>query len=192
MQRDLTKVDWTTLPFPKDDGATAHLVGQKIPLGICLKATNHEMVDLTLLKGKTVIYAYPRTGQPDLPALDGWDMIPGAKGCTPQSCAFRDHFAELRAVGVSNLFGLSTQDTVYQQEAAERLHLPFTLLSDETFQLTNILRLPTFEASGFKLLKRCTLIIQDGEIRHIFYPVFPPDRNAKDVIKWFRKTISKL
>lgn len=189
--RDLTKVDWATIPAPKDDGAAAHLVGQKISVGVCLKATNNEMVDLSLLKGKTVVYAYPRTGRPDMPSLDGWDMIPGAKGCTPQSCAFRDHFAQLRAVGVTNVFGLSTQDTTYQQEAAERLHLPFRLLSDEAFQLTDTLKLPTFEASGIKLLKRCTLIIQDGEIKHVFYPVFPPDRNATDVIKWFRQTNSK-
>ena len=111
-------------------------------------------------------------------------MIPGARGCTPQSCSFRDHFAELRALGVDHLFGLSTQDPAYQREAAERLHLPFALLSDEYFELTRAMQLPTFETSGMLLLKRFTLVIDNGTVAHVFYPVFPPDRNASDVIQW--------
>ena len=123
---------------------------------------------------------------PDQPLPDGWDMIPGARGCTPQSCAFRDHFAELRELGVGALFGLSTQETAYQKEAAERLHLPFPLLSDAEFQLTDALTLPHFETSGMRLLKRLTLILRDGRIEKTFYPIFPPDRNAGDVMDWLR------
>jgi peroxiredoxin len=114
-------------------------------------------------------------------------MIPGARGCTPQSCGFRDHFAELSALGVGHLFGLSTQTPEYQREAAERLHLPFALLSDEYLQLTRAMGLPTFETSGMTLLRRLTLIVRDGVIEHVFYPVFPPDRNATDVIRWFAR-----
>ena len=111
-------------------------------------------------------------------------MIPGARGCTPQSCSFRDHFADLKALGVEHLFGLSTQDPAYQREAAERLHLPFPLLSDEHFRLTRAMNLPTFETSGMRLLKRFTLVIKDGTVEHVFYPVFPPDRSAADVLEW--------
>lgn len=131
-----------------------------------------------------MVYAYPRTGIPGVENPAGWDLIPGARGCTPQSCAFRDHFADLKALGVHRLFGLSTQDTAYQREAAERLHLPFAILSDEHLSLTQALRLPTFETSGMTLLKRLTLVIRDGKIEHVFYPVFPPDQNASDVIAW--------
>ena len=113
-------------------------------------------------------------------------MIPGARGCTPQSCAFRDHHAELKDLGVSHLFGLSSQDSAYQQEAAERLHLPFPLLSDEALAFAEALRLPTFEAAGRRLLKRLTLIADEGRIAKVFYPVFPPDRSADDVIDWLR------
>jgi len=140
------------------------------------------MVDLSSLPGRVVVYAYPRTGIPGVENPPGWDLIPGARGCTPQSCAFRDRFAELKALGVRRLFGLSTQDTAYQREAAERLHLPFPILSDEQLKLTAALRLPTFQTSGMTLLKRLTLVIHDGKIEHVFYPVFPPDRNAGDVI----------
>jgi peroxiredoxin len=108
-------------------------------------------------------------------------MIPGARGCTPQSCSFRDHFAELKGLGVDQLFGLSTQDTAYQQEAAERLHLPFAILSDQHLKLTDAMKLPTFETGGMTLLKRFTLVIKDGTVQHVFYPVFPPDRSASDV-----------
>jgi peroxiredoxin len=137
-----------------------------------------------------VVYAYPRTGIPGIENPPGWDLIPGARGCTPQSCAFRDHFVELKALDVNHLFGLSTQDAAYQREAAERLHLPFPILSDEHFSLTGALRLPTFQTSGMTLLKRLTLVINDGKIEHVFYPVFPPDRNARDVITWLTARVS--
>jgi peroxiredoxin (alkyl hydroperoxide reductase subunit C) len=139
------------------------------------------------MPGRVVVYAYPRTGRPDEPHLvPDWDQIPGARGCTPESCAFRDHFRDLRAAGASLVFGLSTQDTDYQREAAERLHLPFTLLSDADLEMTKALRLPTFEAAGQTLLKRFTLIISDARIEHVFYPVFPPDRHAEEVLGWLR------
>ena len=149
-----------------------------------LPATDGATVDLSTLKGRIVVYAYPRTGIPGVENPVGWDLIPGARGCTPQCCSFRDHFAELKALGVNHLFGLSSQDTSYQREVAERLHLPFPILSDEHLSLTSALRLPTFQTSGMTLLKRLTLMIRGGKIEHVFYPVFPPDRNASDVIAW--------
>ena len=178
--------DWSSIPVPVDDGATRHLVGARMA-SVPLKASNGETVDLSALRGSTVVYAYPRTGRPGVPNPDGWDMIPGARGCTPQSCSFRDHFAELKNLGVDHLFGLSTQDTEYQREAAERLHLPFALLSDAHLKLTRAMRLPTFETSGMTLLKRFTLVIKDGIVEHVFYPVFPPDRSASDVAAWFAR-----
>lgn len=178
-------VDWTKLPAPEDDGAAAHLPGLRLP-PVPLQATDGGVVDLAALPGTVVVYAYPMTGRPDTPLPDGWDMIPGARGCTPQSCAFRDHFAELRALGVDRLFGLSTQTPAYQTEAAERLHLPFPLLSDAGFALTDALKLPTFETSGMRLLKRLTLVLANGRISKVFYPVFPPDQNAGIVLDWLR------
>jgi peroxiredoxin (alkyl hydroperoxide reductase subunit C) len=175
--------DWSKIPAPADDGAARHLAGMRLP-AISLPATDGTMVDLSALGGTVVVYAYPRTGKPGIENPDGWDLIPGARGCTPQSCAFRDLFGELKTLGVDRLFGLSTQSTAYQAEAADRLHLPFPILSDESFRLTEALRLPTFETSGMKLLKRLTLVIADGVIEHVFYPVFPPDRNAGDVATW--------
>jgi peroxiredoxin len=177
--------DWSTLPVPEDDGAARHLSGLRMP-SITLAATDGSSVDLASLAGRAVVYAYPRTGRPGEANPDGWEAIPGARGCTPQTCAFRDHFAELRALGVAHLYGLSTQDTAYQREAAERLHLPFPLLSDESLALTRALRLPTFTTHGMTLLKRLTLIVRDGAIEHVFYPVFPPDRNAGEVVEWLR------
>jgi peroxiredoxin len=177
--------DWTTVPEPIDDGAAKHLAGMRVP-AIALLSTAGGDIDLSKLTGRTILYAYPRTGAPGIANPDGWDAIPGARGCSPQSCAFRDHYAELRASGVSHVFGISTQDTAYQREAAERLALPFPLLSDEALAFALALRLPTFEAAGMTLLKRCTLVIDDGVITHTFYPVFPPDRNARDVLDWLR------
>jgi peroxiredoxin len=174
------------LPVPQDDGAARHLSGLKLP-SIALAATNGASVDLSLLRGRTVVYIYPRTGVPGQPLPDGWDAIPGARGCTPQSCSFRDHFAELKRLGVAHLFGLSSQDTGYQREAVERLHLPFPLLSDETLVLTAALRLPTMEVAGLTLIKRLALIVDDGRIGKVFYPVFPPDRNAGDVLAWLQQ-----
>jgi peroxiredoxin len=179
------EVDWSALPVPVDDGAVKHLTGALVPR-LSLKATDGTTVDLSALAGLTVVYVYPMTGRPDTPLPDGWDMIPGARGCTPQSCAFRDHFTELTALGVTQLFGLSTQDTAYQREAAERLHLPFALLSDAELSLAHALSLPLFEAGGRRLIKRMTLIIENGKITQVFYPVFPPDRSAADVIAWLR------
>jgi len=171
------------LPAPIDDGGARHLTGAKLP-DIALAATDGSQVSLARLKGRTVVYVYPRTGRPGQPLPDGWDAIPGARGCTPQSCAFRDHFAEIKRLGVAQLYGLSTQTTDYQREAVERLHLPFAILSDADFRLTDALGLPTFETSGMRLIKRMAWIVDDGVITHVFYPVFPPDRNAGDVVAW--------
>jgi len=171
------------LPVPEDDGACDHLKGMKLP-AIALQATGGRKVDLSSLKGVTVVYIYPRTGRPDQNLLPGWNAIPGARGCTPQSCAFRDHYQELKRAGASQIFGLSTQDTEYQREAAERLHLPFELLSDERLAFARALKLPTFDVAGLRLIKRLALIVRDGVIVKVFYPVFPPDRNAGDVLDW--------
>ncbi len=182
---NLNEVDWSTLPQPEDDGAAAHLIGMKLP-SIKLMSTTGDFVDLSQLVGRSVVYAYPMTGRPDTPLPDGWDDIPGARGCTPQSCAFRDHAAELAKLNVEHLFGLSTQDTPYQKEAAERLHLPFPLLSDKDQSLVTALRLPMMRVGGMVLNKRLTMILKDGSIEHVFYPVFPPDRSSLDVITWLR------
>lgn len=173
------------LPVPQDDGAARHLTGLRWP-DVALAATEGAPVNLARLSGRTVVYAYPRTGRPGVPLPTGWDGIPGARGCTPQSCGFRDHFADLRALGVAHLFGLSTQDTDYQREVALRLHLPFALLSDERLAITRELRLPTFAVDGMTLLRRLTLVIDDGVIGKVFYPVFPPDRSAAEVMDWLR------
>jgi peroxiredoxin len=170
------------LPVPEDDGAADHLPGMRLP-PVSLAATSGEVVDLSTLAGRTVVYCYPMTGRPDRSLPTGWDEIPGARGCTPQSCSFRDHHAELRALGAS-VFGLSTQDTDYQSEAATRLHLPFALLSDADLAFARALGLPTFEVDGMVLLKRLTLVIDEGWIEKVFYPVFPPDRSAEEVVEW--------
>jgi peroxiredoxin len=175
--------DWSTIPAPQDDGAARHLRGLTLP-SIALSVTDGSLVDLSRLAGRAIVYAYPRTGRPGALNPPGWDMIPGARGCSPQSCAFRDHYAELKRLGVSQVFGLSTQDTNYQKEAAERLHLPFPLLSDESLALGRALSLPTFEVDGMTLYKRVTLVIDAGRITHVFYPVFPPDSNAAVVLDW--------
>ena len=177
--------DWSQIPAPEDDGAAAHLVGMALP-SVSLGSTQGDAVDLGALKGLAVLYIYPMTGVPGVALPDGWDMIPGARGCTPQSCSFRDHFAELQELGVDHLYGLSTQDTAYQTEAAERMHLPFALLSDEGLALADALNLPRLEVEGKTLLKRMALIAEDGVIAQCFYPVFPPDRNAGDVVNWLR------
>jgi peroxiredoxin len=175
------------IPVPQDDGGARHLTGMKLP-ALALAATDGSHVDLSRLKGRTVVYVYPRTGVPGVPLLDGWDAIPGARGCTPQSCSFRDHFAELKGLGVVQLYGLSTQDTDYQREAAERLKLPFPVLSDAALALARAIKLPTFSVAGMTLLKRMALVIEDGIIAKVFYPVFPPDKNAEVVIAWLRSS----
>ncbi len=151
-----------------------------------LPATSGEPVNLSKLKGRSVVYIYPRTGVPGVNPPPGWNQIPGARGCTPQSCGFRDHFAELKTLGVAHVFGLSTQDRAYQREAAERLHLPFPILSDADLNFALGLHLPMFMTSGMTLLKRMALVIDDGVIVKAFYPVFPPDKNAEEVIAWLR------
>lgn len=173
------------LPVPQDDGAARHLVGMACA-DIALPSTDGGSISLAKLAGRVVVYAYPRTGVPGQALPEGWDAIPGARGCTPQSCAFRDHFAELCALGVNHIFGLSTQDSGYQREAASRLHLPFAILSDADFRFTEAMRLPSFVTSGMRLLRRLTFVADDGVIHKVFYPVFPPDRNAGDVAAWLK------
>jgi peroxiredoxin len=173
------------IPVPADDGRARHLTGVKLP-NISLPATGGGTVNLSKLKGRAVLYIYPRTGVPGVDPPPGWDQIPGARGCTPQSCGFRDHFAELKELGVAHVYGLSTQDSAYQREAAERLHLPFPILSDADLKFALSLHLPMFMASGMTLLARMALILDDGTITKVFYPVFPPDKNAEEVVAWLR------
>ena len=181
--------DPTVLPdnlaAPLDDGAARHLTGARLP-DIALAATDESSVSLSRLTGRTVVYIYPRTGRPGQATPTGWDGIPGARGCTPQSCGFRDHFADLKRLGVAHLFGLSTQTTTYQREAAERLHLPFAILSDEQLALTRALNLPTFSVDGMTLIRRMAWVIDDGVITRVFYPVFPPDKSAEEVVNWLQ------
>lgn len=173
------------IPAPVDDGACDHLPGTRLP-ATTLLSTSGETVDLSGLAGRTVLYCYPRTGKPGEDLPQGWNEIPGARGCTPQSCAFRDHHDELQDLG-ARVFGLSTQDTGHQREAVERLRLPFQLLSDEDLAFTTALSLPTFEVEGMILTKRLTLVIYDGRIEKVFYPVFPPNENAEEVVGWLRQ-----
>jgi len=174
------------LPAPVDDGAADHLRNSRVP-DVALPATDGREISLAKLGGgRVVVYAYPRTGRPgESPLVADWDLIPGARGCTPETCGFRDHHAEMNAAG-ADVFGLSTQDTAYQQELVTRLHLPFAILSDAGLRLTKAWRLPTFEAAGQTLMKRLTLVIRDGRVEHLWYPVFPPDRHAEDVLAWLR------
>jgi peroxiredoxin len=173
------------LPAPADDGGARHLVGLPWP-DLTLPATDGSSVNLSQARGRTIVYAYPRTGGPGQALPTGWDAIPGARGCTPQSCGFRDHFAELKGLGVAQLYGLSTQDGDYQREVAQRLHLPFALVSDARLEAQQALDLPTFEVDGMTLLRRLTLVVDAGVITKVFYPVFPPDRSAAEVIAWLR------
>jgi peroxiredoxin len=185
-QPNLMGVDWSKIPAPADDGAAKHLTGMSIP-PVVLPATDGASVRLSNLKGRTVLFSYPRTGEPGKIALvDDWDMIPGARGCTPHTCAFRDLFEELKAAGAQHVFGLSTQDTAYQREMVERLHVPFQILSDEKLELTRALKLPSMEVAGLTMIKRLAMIVDDAKITHVFYPVFPPDRNAGDVLEWLK------
>jgi peroxiredoxin len=173
------------LPVPEDDGAAGHLLNAAVP-PIALKATTDETIRLDEAGQGTVLFCYPRTGRPDEELPPGWNAIPGARGCTPEACGFRDAHQQFADLGV-RVLALSTQDPAYQREMAERLHLPFPVLSDERLELTRELRLPTFETSGWTLLKRLTLVIENGRIEHVFYPVFPPDTHAAEVLDWLRR-----
>jgi peroxiredoxin len=185
-EKSLLNVDWSKIPAPADDGAATHLTGATVP-PVALSATDGKTVTLASLKGRTVVFAYPRTGQPGKVSLvDDWDMIPGARGCTPQTCSFRDLFVDLNRAGAQGVFGLSTQSIAYQREMVERLHVPFPVLSDERLELTRAMRLPTMEVAGQALIKRLAVVIDDGRITTVFYPVFPPDRNAGDVLAWLQ------
>jgi peroxiredoxin len=188
MNKDIQTPDWSKLPMPEDDGAARHLPGERL-VSLGLPATDGSVVDLAALPGKAVVFIYPRTGRPDVPNPDGWDLIPGARGCNSQACSFRDLFAELKSLGVGHLFGLSTQDISWQRDTAERLHLPFPILSDESLRLSRAMRFPLFETSGMILLKRMTLVLQNGVIERVFYPIFPPDQNAAEVAAYLRSQI---
>ena len=180
-QEDLQKLP-DGLPVPEDDGASDHLPGMSLP-PVPLPSTSGEPIDLSKLRGRVVVYCYPMTGRPDRDLPEGWDEIPGARGCTPQSSGFHDHHEELRALGV-RVFGLSTQNTEYQREALGRLGLQFELLSDEGLSFAKGLDLPTFEADGKTMIKRLTLVVDAGRIETVFYPVFPPAENSGEVALW--------
>lgn len=174
------------LPVPLDDGACDHLPGMRFP-GIALHSTKDRNVNLAEIKGERVIvYAYPRTGAPGAAVPANWDEIPGARGCTPQSCSMRDHYNEVKALG-GEIFGLSTQTTEYQKEMTARLHLPFEVLSDADLKLTRALRLPTFKFNNMELIKRLTLVVKDGTIEKVFYPVFPPDKHGEQIVAWLKR-----
>jgi peroxiredoxin len=173
------------LPIPQDDGSTDHLKGMKLPQ-VLLKATNGKTINVGDIQGKLVIYCYPMTGQPNVALPDGWDQIPGARGCTPQSCSFRDHYQELKDLG-AEVIGLSVQTTEYQKEMADRLHLPFPVVSDVAYQFQKALNMPTFVAGGMTLLKRVTLIANNGVIEGVHYPIFPSDSDAAWVMDYLKK-----
>lgn len=173
------------LPIPEDDHAADHLLNVRLP-DIALLSTSGASVNPGKIEGRVVLYCYPMTGRPDVLLPEGWDEIPGARGCTPQSCSFRDHYQELRALE-AEVFGLSTQTTDYQQEMVQRLHLPFLVLSDSEYRLQHALNLPTFQAAGMTLLKRLTMIVDKGVIRAVHYPVFPSDSDPAWVMDWLRK-----
>jgi peroxiredoxin len=178
------------LPAPENDGAADHLPGMRIP-ALALPSTKGGQVSLAELPGRTVLFGYPRTGRPDGELPPGWNAIPGARGCTPEVCGFRDRQEQFADLGV-RVLALSTQEGDYQREMAERLELPFEVLSDADLELVGALRLPTFEADlgggrPATLVKRLTLVIADGVIEHVFYPVFPPDAHAAEVLDWLRR-----
>ncbi len=174
------------LPIPQDDGSTDHLRGLRLP-NVSLKATNGTTVNFGDISGRLVIYCYPMTGQPNVALPDGWDQIPGARGCTPQSCSFRDHYQELQALG-AEVVGLSVQTTEYQKEMVDRLHLPFPVVSDSDYQFQKALNMPTFMAAGMTLLKRVTLIANHGVIEAVHYPIFPSDSDPGWVIDYLKRS----
>jgi len=168
------------LPVPEDDGAADHLLGAEVP-----SLTLDSSLGPVDVSDFGVVYVYPRTGKPGVPSLPGWDAFPGARGCTPQSCAFRDHAAELAELGAT-VAGLSAQSLDDQIEFAERNHMPYPVIADPGLRLRDALHLPTFEIAGHTLYKRLAWIAPDRRIEHVLYPVFPPDRNAADVVAWLR------
>lgn len=176
------------LPVPQDDGAADHLPGMAVP-ALTFTASDGKRVNIAELGGgRSVIYLYPMTGVPGVALPSGWDEIPGARGCSTEACDFRDHFAELTAAGVTSVYGFSSQDPAYQAEVVERLRLPFTMLSDENFELASAIGLPTFAAEGHdRLYSRLTLVLRDGTIEHVFYPIFPPNTHAQQVLAWLRE-----
>lgn len=184
-QNSLQQVDWSKIPEPKDDGEAEHLTGMGWP-DLSLPATSGELVNIAQLEGLTIVFAYPMTGRPDVPLPDNWDMTPGARGCTPQACSFRDAETELNNAGVSQIFGLSVQDTAYQQEARERLHLPYHLLSDADGGFQNALMPPMLKVAQMTLFRRISYAVRGGTIEKVWYPVFPPDRNVDDVLDWLK------
>lgn len=173
------------LPRPEDDGGADHLIGMRMP-SLPLPASSGEPVDLSTLSGRTVVYAYPMTGVPNVELPAGWNDIPGARGCTPQTLSFQSEKDVFAALGTA-IFGLSTQTPEYQKELSDRLGLSFPILSDAEFKLTEALRLPTMVVEGMRLIRRLTLVIRDGTVEHVFYPVFPPDKSAAEAIEWLRK-----
>jgi len=173
------------LAVPQDDGATDHLGGVRLPT-ISLADTSGDLRDLSCVSGLLVIYVYPMTGRPGVTLPRGWDAIPGARGCTPEACGFRDHLEELRGAGVHDVVGISSQSADEQREARDRLSLPFHLLSDADFAWADALRLPSFTAEGRRFHSRLTLVAEEGVIEHVFYPVFPPDTHAGEVLAWLQ------
>lgn len=175
----------TDLPVPHDDGAADHLLGTALPQ-LVLPTSDGGHIDLGKLgAGRSVLYLYPLTGRPGVNLPAGWDTIPGARGCSTEACDFRDHFDELRRAGVARVFGLSSQSVDYQAEVVDRLRLPFAMISDEDFRLGKALRLPTFAAPGYeRLYARLTLIVHDGRVEYVFYPIFPPNTHAQQVLSW--------
>lgn len=183
----LTEVNWSTLPVPEDDGKAKHLLGARLP-DVFLPSTDGNVINVTGTRGVglKILFCFPMMGDPAQALPDGWDMIPGARGCTPQACFFRDFHQELIRAGADNVFGISTQDQEFQSEAVERLHLPYPLLSDEQLFFARALDLPTFEVEGTTMIKRITLILKGNVVRHVFYPIFPPHEHPQQVLNYLR------
>ena len=178
----------TDLPKPEDDGACDHVQGKTFP-SLSLSSTAGDKVSPASLPGLSILFCYPRTATPDEDVPAEWNAIPGARGCTPQACSFRDASDEFTKLGVGRIFGVSTQDTPYQRELKERVHLPYELLSDEGLEMVEALKLPTLEYKGKRLVKRLTLAVEKGKIVKVWYPVFPPDKSADEVLQWLKGRI---
>lgn len=180
----------STLVAPEDDGSIDRLPGTRMP-SILLPSTDGDSVDLGALgSGRTLIYVFPMTGSPEVDMPEGWDAIPGARGCSPHNCDMRNHYADLMQNGVSRVYGLSSQPVEYQDALTQALRLPYPLLTDEALELVSALRLPTISADDLTVYQRLALIIDNGVIEHVFFPVFPPDRHAQVVLDWLSDTTS--